>query len=110
MSIIDERIELFNQIIEDKASSQYVNEKLEELEHRYGKDAFLPFSISDNVELWTEKYYENLIALGYAGASSKEFFLYLVEVRDFLKQEKRKKCISFWGVVAVVIGIIIVLL
>lgn len=112
MSAADERVELTRRIIDNEISRSDVVREIRRIENQYGELAFPAFSVQEHTAPWNQAYYEELKLLRASGASSQEFILRLVEVRDACKaqQERKKKIIIGAAAAIIVVGATILLM
>lgn len=110
MSVLDERIELIENICDNKISKRQVEAKIDEMERRYQEDAFTTFNFQKKEKPWDKEYYSELRKLFMSGASSKEFILHLIDVRDDINKSEKKKLISVVITIIIVILIIVFLI
>lgn len=102
--VFEERTALIMEIIDGKLTEEQIKKKMSLLEEKYGSNVFRPYIFEMKNRPWTEKYYDDLREKALCGANSKEFLLYLNEVReDIEKQNKAKKMAIVAGVIIVVI-------
>lgn len=108
--VFEERTALIMEIIDGKLTEEQIKKKMSLLEEKYGSNVFRPYIFEKKNRPWTEKYYDDLREKALCGANSKEFLLYLNEVReDIEKQNKVKKMAIVAGVIIVVIIIFLML-
>lgn len=108
--VFEERTALIMEIIDGKLTEEQLKKKMSLLEEKYGSDVFRPYIFEKKNKPWTEKYYDDLREKALCGANSKEFLLYLNEVReDVEKQNKVKKMAIIAGVIIAVIIIFLML-
>ena len=108
--VFEERTALIMDIIDGKLTEEQLKKKMSLLEEKYGSDVFRPYIFEKKNKPWTEKYYDDLREKALCGANSKEFLLYLNEVReDVEKQNKVKKMAIIAGVIIAVIIIFLML-
>lgn len=103
MSAVDERIELIDQILNDKININDVHKKIKKLEALYGENAFIKTKYNEKQKPWSNDYYQELRQLANSGASSKEFIIHLALVRDDLKKKKYIKIFSIFGALILVV-------
>ncbi|MBS5509848.1 MAG: hypothetical protein KHX30_00700 [Clostridium sp.] len=108
--VFEERTALIMEIIDGKLTEEQIKKKMSLLEEKYGSNVFRPYIFEKKNRPWTEKYYDDLREKALCGANSREFLLYLNEVReDIEKQNKVKKMAIVAGVIIVVIIIFLML-
>ena len=105
MSAVDKRIELIEQILNDKININDVYKEIKKMEEVYGEEAFIKTKYVEKKKPWSNEYYQELRKLANSGASSKEFIIHLALVRDDLKKKKYIKIFSiFGGLILVALG------
>ena len=82
MSLIEEHIHLANDIAAGKISANQLEEELSRIENEYGASAFNSFKVTRKDPPWTNEDLEDLRDQSSAGACSKEFYRYMVEVSE----------------------------
>lgn len=88
MSAVDKRIELIEQILNDKINVKDVYKEIKKMEEVYGEEAFIKTNYVERKKPWSNEYYKELRQLANSGASSKEFIIHLALVKDDLKKKK----------------------
>lgn len=86
-----------------------VEEALNRIAMQYGEDCFNSFPVERKEKPWSEKDLEELGNLSACGAGSREFYLYMAEVSDYVyskKADRRKKNIGV-GIAAVAMIVIV---
>lgn len=85
----DEQVRLITQIMKGDIKQNEVREKLDDISKRYGEKAFNCYEVKRKPqETWSKEYLKDLEILSASGANSKEFYLYVAEVSDYLKQKE----------------------
>lgn len=119
MSAIQELIELKSKILSGEISIQSVKAELERISRQYGEDSFNGYKVNRKPKPWSKADLDELNILCSAGAGSKEFFLYMAEVSDYVYSQKKSSkpnsvkkkslgiCIGCIAAIVVVIGIIL---
>ena len=107
--VFEERTALIMDIIDGKLTEEQLKKKMSLLEEKYGSDVFRPYIFEKKNRPWTEKYYDDLREKALCGANSKEFLLYLNEVREGIENQKKVKKIAIVAVVIIVVIIILML-
>lgn len=107
--VFEERTALIMEIIDGKLTEEQLKKKMSLLEEKYGSDVFRPYIFEKRSRPWTEKYYDDLREKALCGANSKEFLLYLNEVREGIENQKKVKKIAIVAVVIIVVIIILML-
>ncbi len=108
--VFEERTALIMEIIDGKLTEEQLKKKMSLLEEKYGSDVFRPYIFEKKNKPWTEKYYDDLREKALCGANSKEFLLYLNEVREGIENQKKVKKIAIIAGVIIVAIIIILML
>lgn len=108
--VFEERTALIMEIIDGKLTEEQLKKKMSLLEEKYGSDVFRPYIFEKKRRPWTEKYYDDLREKALCGANSKEFLLYLNEVREGIENQKKVKKIAIVAGVIIVAIIIILML
>ncbi len=88
MSVTDERVNLISNIIHNKIKKKDVLKIIDEMKIKYGNKAFLVTYFDKKDKPWNADYYKKLKNLALCGASSEDFIVHLVSVRDNLKIKK----------------------
>lgn len=91
MGLIEEHIQLAKKIVGGELSKTLVIEEINRIEKEYGEDAFNSFVVKKKSSPWTQKDLDDLEMQSASGAGSKEFYLYMAEVSEFVhKKDKRQ--------------------
>lgn len=95
------------------ANGRYTHEQAEaelnKMERDFGKTVFYPERITKKPRPWTRSDLNDLKVKAAAGASSREFFLYLAEMgEEVTRKERKKKQLTLIGTIVAVIAIIAV--
>ena len=89
MSAFDEQTKLINDIMNGRTSYDKVKQTLEHIENEYGENSFIDYKAEKKEKPWTKDDLYKLYDLCIAGVSSKDIFLYMAEISDYLKIKKR---------------------
>ena len=77
-------------IISGKMTEKKLKETMIKMKEEYGEDVFKPYDLNSIRQyVYTKPYYERLVQLAKNGASSQEFFIHLIRVRDGLKKQDK---------------------
>lgn len=77
-------------IISGKMPEKKLKETMIKMKEEYGEDVFKPYDLNSIRQyVYTKPYYERLVQLAKNGASSQEFFIHLIRVRDGLKKQNK---------------------
>lgn len=68
-----------------------VEEALNRISMQYGEDCFNSFPVERKEKPWSDKDLEDLGTLSACGAGSREFYLYMAEVSDYVYSQKAAK-------------------
>lgn len=112
------KAEFMMDIIDGKYTLNEAKQKIRSYEEKYGTDFFADYDIEKKDKPWDMEYLKELKLKGMTGMSSKQFFLYLAEVSEYVhanagtshnKGDKKKFIIA--GIIAgIIIALVIVIL
>lgn len=117
MGLVEEHIGLTNGIMSGELTRNSVENEIKRIESKYGAEAFNHFKVEKRSAPWTQKDLDDLEIQSASGAGSKEFYLYMAEVSDYVHKSSKlhesstlKKIIDFmsinwWKLVLVILGI-----
>lgn len=110
--------EFMMDIIDGKYTLNEAKQKIRAYEEQYGTDFFADYEIEKKDKPWDMEYLKELKLKGMTGMASKQFFLYLAEVSEYVhanadtshsKGDKKKFIIA--GIIsAIIIALVIVIL
>lgn len=107
MTGTEEQVKLVSKILKGEIRQEKVMEELDRISKQYGNECFNAYAIQKKPKPWNKDYLDELELLGTSGASSKDYYLHLAEVSDYLRDlEKSKKS----KVIGVILGIIVLVL
>lgn len=104
---------LTSKILKGEMRYPDVEKELDRISMQYGEDCFNCFRVERKEKPWSEKDLEDLGILSACGAGSREFYLYMAEVSDYVHSQKatkrkRGKLILYIILICICVGIIIV--
>ena len=112
------KAEFMIDIIEGKYTLNEAKQKIRAYEEQYGTDFFADYEIEKKDKPWDMEYLKKLKLKGMTGMASKQFFLHLAEVSEYVhaktdtshsKGDKKKFIIA--GIIAgIIIALVIVIL
>ncbi len=114
MSGIDEQIKLVNKIVNGEISKAEVERELDRIANEFGEQCFNDYKVKRKEKPWNKKDLDELVVLNSSGASSRDFYLYMAEVSEYLNAcSKKKKLISvvifsfllFLAIIALVLAV-----
>lgn len=118
MTDIELKAKFMMDIIDGKYTLKEAKKKICEFEEKYGSDFFVSYDIEKKDKPWDMEYLKELKLKGMTGMSSKQFFLHLAEVSEYVhanadtshsKGDKKKYIIA--GIIAaIIIALVIVIL
>jgi hypothetical protein len=85
---LEEHIKLTSKIVRGEIKRPQVEKILEQMEEKYGEYCFDTFPVDRKEKPWSKAYLKELELLSGSGASSKEFYLYMSEVSDYVYSHK----------------------
>lgn len=107
MTVAEEREELINRVLDGTVTKKQVQKEVDDLERKYGKEAFLASDFEKKEKPWDSDYYDKLGNRCLSGDDSKKLILHMVEVREYLQKQKRNKKIRIGiGVILMIIVLI----
>lgn len=113
MTGTEEQFKLVGKISKGEIRKPEVEKELDRISKEYGDDCFNSYAVHKKPQPWDEGYLDELKILSTSGAASKDFYLHMAEVSDYLNDNKKKeshKKVGFLAGIAVVVLIIIVVL
>ena len=112
------KAEFMIDIIDGKYTLNEAKHKIRAYEEKYGTDFFADYEIEKKDKPWNMEYLKELKLKGMTGSNSKQFFLHLAEVSEYVhanadtshsKGDKKKFIIA--GIIAgIIIALVIVIL
>ncbi|HRU95834.1 MAG TPA: hypothetical protein P5092_00130 [Ruminococcus sp.] len=118
MTDIELKAEFMMDIIDGKYTLNEAKQKIRTFEEQYGADFFVSYDIEKKDKPWDMAYLKELKLKGMTGSNSKQFFLHLAEVSEYVhandgtshsKGDKKKFIIA--GIIAgIIIALVIVIL
>lgn len=109
MSAFKKQYEMLKGIMDGKLSKGDVETAIESISKEYGDDVFTPYSIEKKEKPWSYNDLKELYDMAIVGISSKDLYLYMAEIGDYLKLQKRKKVIIISAIVGLVIATIAII-
>ena len=103
----EEQMRLVTKILKGEIRTPEVEKELDRISKQYGDDCFNSYEVHKKAKPWNKDYLDELELLGTSGASSKEYYLHLAEVSDYLRDRSRSNGNK---VLFVVIGIVVIAL
>jgi len=97
MSLVKEHISLTNGILSGKISKADVETAMDRIEKEYGESAFNLYKVEKKPAPWTQGDLDDLEIQSASGACSKEFYLYMAEVSDYVHRNGNKNKIFAFG-------------
>ncbi len=90
MNAAEARSNLVMDIVNGHIKKEQAEKRIIELEKTYGSEAFTYYGFEKKEKPWSLNYYDELRKSALAGAGSKEFILYLSEVKDYIENKNNK--------------------
>ena len=90
MGLIEEHLKLSERIVSGKMTRADVERELCRIELEYGSNAFNYYTVKKKQAPWTQKDLDELEIKSASGAGSKEFYLYMAEVSEYVYKAKKK--------------------
>lgn len=87
MDASEARSELVIGILSGKIKKPELERQIRELEDKYGSSAFTSYAFQRKPKPWSEEDYKELKKEAITGAGSKEFLLYLYEVKSSIEDK-----------------------
>ncbi len=112
------KAEFMMDIIDGKYTLNEAKQKIRVYEEKYGTDFFADYDIEKKDKPWDMEYLKELKLKGMTGMSSKQFFLHLAEVSEYVhanadtshNKGDKKKFIIAGIIAAIIIALVIVIL
>ena len=112
------KAEFMVDIIDGKYTLNEAKQKIRAYEEQYGTDFFADYEIEKKDKPWDMEYMKELKLKGMTGMASKQFFLHLAEVSEYVHanadtshSKGDKKRFIFAGIIAaIIIALVIVIL
>ena len=120
MGLVEEHVKLTNSILSGELTVEQVKCEIERIESEYGPSAFDSYKVKKTNAPWNKEDLEKLEIQSASGACSKEFYLYMAEVSEFVYKKNKKtglmgcveNAINFiakhWLIILVIIVLIVV--
>lgn len=93
MSLVNEHISLTNGILSGKLSKSGVASEIDRIEKEYGESAFNLYKVQKKDAPWTQSDLDDLEIQSASGACSKEFYLYMAEVSEYIHKKNCKNIV-----------------
>lgn len=90
MGLVEEHVRLTNSIVAGDLTIEQVKEELNRIETEYGPDSFDLYKVKKKSAPWSKEDLEDLEIQSASGACSKDFYLYMAEVSEFVHRKNRK--------------------
>ena len=90
MNLVEEHIKLSNGILAGDLSVEQVKNEIARIEKEYGTDSFDSYKVKKKSAPWTEADLDDLEIQSASGACSKEFYLNMAEVSEFVHKKYKK--------------------
>lgn len=105
--VVDARYNMGKSILDGRYNREKTLHEIELMEQEFGNDAFAPYQVDKKAKPWNQDYLEDLTSEFQMGASSKEFFLHLQEVKEEVDRKKRNFKLAVAGCVAGIVAIVV---
>ncbi|MBR4627860.1 MAG: hypothetical protein IKO47_09215 [Ruminococcus sp.] len=107
--------DFFFDIVKGKYTLKGTVKKIEEYEAQYGKDFFADYDVKKKDKPWDIDYLNELESQGIAGMASKQFFIHVAEVSEYvhnnMKKKKHKKfLLMISAAVVAIIGVVVIII
>ena len=89
IGLIEAHRRLTNNIIDGKYDRNKVQEEIDRIEQKYGKSSFISYHPIRKEPPYTEEDLRKLEIESAAGACSKDFYLYMAEVSEYVHNNKK---------------------
>lgn len=121
MGVVEEHVKLTNKIMAGELTYNQVKNEIDRIESQYGEDSFGSYKVKKTSAPWSMKDLEDLEVQSVSGACSKEFYLYMAEVSEFVYKKNKnigligriEQILKFiaknWLIVLVIIGVVILI-
>lgn len=121
MELVEEHVKLTRDIVSGNINLEQVKETLERIECEYGPDSFDSYKVEKKSAPWTMEDLNDLEFQSISGACSKDFYLYMAEVSDYVHKDVKssgflglvgkyaRKLAEHWLIVLAVAGIVVAL-
>jgi hypothetical protein len=110
MGYLEEQIDLTSKIVRGKIKRPQVERTLAQMEEKYGERCFNSYPVDRKEKPWSKDYLSELELISGSGASSKEFYLYMSEVSDYVYAHKSRKIKVGIAVCVIVVIVLLILL
>lgn len=120
MGLVEEHVRLTNSIVAGDLTIEQVKEELNRIETEYGPDSFDLYKVKKKSAPWSKEDLEDLEIQSASGACSKDFYLYMAEVSEFVHRKNRKSGLlglvdslirfiaKHWLIILIIFGLCIV--
>lgn len=120
MGLVEEHVRLTNSIVAGDLTVEQVKEELNRIETEYGPDSFDLYKVKKKSAPWSKEDLEDLEIQSASGACSKDFYLYMAEVSEFVHRKNRKSGLlgfvdslvrfiaKHWLIILIIFGLCIV--
>lgn len=122
MGIIEEHIKLTKGIASGSINQSLVLKEIDRIEREYGEDAFGAYRVQRKSAPWTKADLDELEIQSASGACSKDFYIYMAEVSDYVHKDVKERGISgfitkfgqtiarHWLIALIAIGILVMVI
>lgn len=112
------KAEFMVDIIDGKYTLNEAKQKIRAYEEQYGTDFFADYEVEKKDKPWDMEYLKKLKLKGMTGMASKQFFLHLAEVSEYVhanaytshKNDSKKKIFIAGVIAGIIIALVIVIL
>lgn len=91
MGLVEEHIKLTNGIVSGELNREQVATEINRIESEYGEDSFDSYAVKRKNAPWTKYDLEDLEVQSASGACSKDFYLYMAEVSEYVHRSNDKR-------------------
>ena len=107
MDAFDEQINMIHDILDGKLSKEQTKVKIDEISKKYGDNNFTHYDLVKKDKPWTRADLDELHKICITGVASKDVYLYMAEISDYLKAKKKKNIIISLVVACVLVSIFV---
>lgn len=120
MGLVEEHVKLTNSILAGDLTVDQVKSEINRIESEYGLGSFDSCKVSKKSAPWTKEDLDELEIQSASGACSKDFYLYMAEVSEFVYKKNKKTglmgCVEnainviakHWLIILVIIVLIVI--
>lgn len=120
MGLVEEHVKLTNSILAGDLNVDQVKSEVNRIESEYGPGSFDSYKVRKTSAPWTKEDLDELEIQSISGACSKDFYLYMAEVSEFVYKKNKKTglmgCVEnainviakHWLIILVIIVLIVV--